>query len=638
MDMVFTLGLASLKALLLLTAAAGISLTLRGRPARLRAVVWGTALVGSLLIPAASVVMPTVPVVVPIGMSAPTTSATVPGSTELSHRSQAGSGSIGRVTPNATSIEPSRSSSWRAPDLGITVVALWAAVAFALFGRQGGGHWQMIQIIRRAAPIEDPAVLDRVDDIRTEVGCKPRIRLVASPEIGIPAVFGFLRPTVILPTHFDAWLEDRLTAVLQHELIHVVRFDWPIRVIARLACSVYWFNPLAWWAVRRLNIEQETACDEEVLSLGSRASSYACHLLSIARTAVHRPALAVAGLEMARRSDLEERIMLLLNRTHHRRIGLAVILPAALLTAALVPAIAAVQPTEPERKASPALKSAMAEIRQVEERLDPHIARIEEIEIDMEPIIEEIEALEIEIDHEAIARIEVAMEPYLEKLAEIEIDMAPFHEQMEAIHERFETMTFHINDGTLEEVQHQIREQLEAHRAELENLHISMEPFQEQLEMLHEELEPLHDRIADLTQEQTDRILEQMELNEVVLDRQRAAMEQVHRELEPLHQELESMGARLDAALVSDVAAVLRSHLGPVTAPGTSYDEAAARIIDGGNIHTHDEVLELNASSSEVREILIDLFSSERVGTHEAFDRAIEAATNEASELRIDLQ
>ena len=74
------------------------------------------------------------------------------------------------------------------------------------------------------------------------------------------------------------------------------------------------------------------------------------------------------------------------------------------LTAALVPAIASVQPAEPERKASPALKSAMAEMREVEERIEPHIAEIEDIEVDMAPIIEEIEAMEAEIDHEAIAR------------------------------------------------------------------------------------------------------------------------------------------------------------------------------------------------------------------------------------------
>ena len=48
MNALAALGLGSLKVMLMLLVATGIALSLRQRPARLRAVVWGTALVGSL--------------------------------------------------------------------------------------------------------------------------------------------------------------------------------------------------------------------------------------------------------------------------------------------------------------------------------------------------------------------------------------------------------------------------------------------------------------------------------------------------------------------------------------------------------------------------------------------------------------
>jgi uncharacterized coiled-coil DUF342 family protein len=495
----------------------------------------------------------------------------------------------------------------------------------------------MARIIRRATPIDDPAVLDLVNDIRMDVGCQPRIHLVASSEIGVPAVFGVFRPTVVLPTHFNSWLEDRLTAVLQHELMHVVRFDWPMRITARLACSVYWFNPLAWWAVRRLDIEQEMACDEEVLSLGSRASSYACHLLGIARTAVHRPTLSVAGLEMARRSDLEERIMRLLNRTNHRRVGLAVILPAALLTAALVPAIAAVQPTEPgPRKASPELKAALADLEDAEQRMEPYIERITEQELEFHPPIDRIEALEIEIDEEAMARIEAQMAPILAQIKSLEIDMEPLHEKLEAMHESFESMELHIEDGTYEDIQRQIHEQMEAHHVQFESIHVDMAPFHDQLEDLHAQLEPLHEKIEVLhletlpSQEEMERIHEEMEpLHE--------EMERIHEEMKPFHEEMERLGERIEGALVGDVADVIRSHLGPVTGPGGPFDEAAARIIDEGNLRINDEIVRLHASPRETREILRDLFGSLRVGTQDAFDRALDAAVSDVSNLELNI-
>ena len=44
---------------------------------------------------------------------------------------------------------------------------------------------------------------------------------------------------------------------------------------ARAACALYWFNPLLWWAVRRLEVESELACDDRVLAAGVRRSDYA---------------------------------------------------------------------------------------------------------------------------------------------------------------------------------------------------------------------------------------------------------------------------------------------------------------------------------------------------------------------------
>ena len=490
-------------------------------------------------------------------------------------------------------------------------------------------------IIRRARPVTDDSLLDLAADVCAQIGCRRRVRLVTSSELDIPAVSGIFRPVVILPIHSRTWLEDRFTAVLQHELIHVLRFDWPIRMAARLACAIYWFNPLVWWAKRRLDLEQEMACDEEVLSLGSRASSYACHLLGIARTTIHRPTLAVAGLEMARRSDLEERIMRILKRSKHRKVGLAAILPAAILTAALVPAIAAVQPTEPgPRPASPELKAALAEMEEAEERIQPYIDRITDHEIDIQPHLARIEAMEIEIDHEAMARIEAEMEPILAQIEAIHIDMEPMHAQMEAMQESLESLELHIEDGTLEEIQEQIQEQMEAHHSQLESVHIDTESYHEQMEALHKQLEPLHEQIEAIhleaipTHEEIERIHADMEpFHE--------EMERLHDEMEPFHEKMELMGEKIEAAIQNDVADVLRSHLGAVTGPTAPFDEAAARIVEDSDIHIDDDVLELDVSRREAREILSDLFTPSRIGTQDAFDAALEAAVDKVSDLEI---
>jgi beta-lactamase regulating signal transducer with metallopeptidase domain/predicted nucleic acid-binding Zn-ribbon protein len=623
-----------LKALVLLGVAAGLSVVLRGRSARLRAVIWGTALVGSLLIPALSVVVPAMPIEVPVqlaGLSPET--ATRPEPVVEAARGRQWAPTTPDMTPRVT--HSSAGAGLPLPSAESVLLVVWGAGALLFLLHHEAGVRRMFQIIRRGRTVRDPRWLELVDEVRHQVGCRQRVRLVISPELDIPAMFGVLRPVVLLPAHADTWIDERRMAVLQHELVHVVRLDWPVRVIARVTRAVYWFNPLAWWAVRRLDLEQEMACDEEVLSLGSRASSYACHLLGIARTAVFRPAVAIAGIEMARRSNLEERIMRILERSKHRKVGLAVILPAAVLTAALVPAIAAVQPAEPgPRTASPELKAAMEDMERAEEKIEPYIEKITRQELDLHPHIERIEAIEAEIDEEAIARIEAEMEPILAEIEALEIDMGPLHDQIDAMTDELHSMEFHIEDGTLEEVQFQIQEQMAEFHEQMGSIHLDLEPFHEQMEALHEQLEPMMEKIHAIHAESVPSH-EEMERIHAEMEPFHEEMERIHQEMEPLEEELERMGERVEQAIQGDVADVLRSHLGPVTGPGAPYREAAARIVDDAHIHISNGLLELDASKREVQEILTDLFAPSRIGTQNAFDHAVQAAVEEVCDLEI---
>jgi uncharacterized coiled-coil DUF342 family protein len=313
-----------------------------------------------------------------------------------------------------------------------------------------------------------------------------------------------------------------------------------------------------------------------------------------------------------------------------------VILPAAILTAALVPAIAAVQPTEPgPREASPELKDAMAEMREAEKKLEPYIARITAREIEMEPILEKIEDIEIDIDHSAFDAIHAQMEPILAQIKDVKIDMEPYHEQMEAFAEAMGSMTFHIEDGTMDEIHKQIEEQMREVHINMESIHIDMDAYHDQLEALHEQLEPMHEEISRMARENMPSHEEIERLHAEALEPMQEELERIHREIGPLHEEVELMGERIERAIQNDLAAVLRSHLGSVTSPAAPFSEAAARIVEESNIHIDDDVLELDVSRREAREILADLFSPSRIGTQAAFDAALEAAVDDISDLEI---
>jgi hypothetical protein len=134
-------------------------------------------------------------------------------------------------------------------------------------------------------------------------------------------------PVVLLPLEAASWSSSRLDAVLMHEFAHVKRFDYLTQFLARLACALLWFHPLAWYAARRLRVERESACDDLVVRAGSRPSEYASHLLDIARACHAAPLASQASLPMARQSDVGRRLRAVLD-AHRSRAGVS---PAAAL-------------------------------------------------------------------------------------------------------------------------------------------------------------------------------------------------------------------------------------------------------------------------------------------------------------------
>jgi TonB family protein len=117
----------------------------------------------------------------------------------------------------------------------------------------------------------------------------------------------------------DGWADDRLRAVLLHELAHVQRGDWPALMIAEALRAIDWMNPLTWIAARRLRAESELACDDLVLSSGLPAHEYAAHLLEMVRLvgADHRR----TAQAMARPTGIERRVEAMLNRHVNRTPG-----------------------------------------------------------------------------------------------------------------------------------------------------------------------------------------------------------------------------------------------------------------------------------------------------------------------------
>ena len=137
--------------------------------------------------------------------------------------------------------------------------------------------------------------------------------------VTVPMVWGLFRPVILLPADADEWEPERQRAVLLHELAHIQRQDWLLQTIAQITCAVYWFNPLLWFAVRRMQAEAEQACDDHVLNAGYQSTAYAQYLLDIVRNIKALRSAWRATVAMARSSNIEGRLRTILAKHCNRR-------------------------------------------------------------------------------------------------------------------------------------------------------------------------------------------------------------------------------------------------------------------------------------------------------------------------------
>lgn len=104
----------------------------------------------------------------------------------------------------------------------------------------------------------------------------PTARILVLDHVGAPHARGALRPTIVLPIQLLERLEmEELAAVLVHENAHLRRRDPLRRVLYRAALVSWWFYPLTWFVLRRLNRATEMACDETVIRAGFAPATYA---------------------------------------------------------------------------------------------------------------------------------------------------------------------------------------------------------------------------------------------------------------------------------------------------------------------------------------------------------------------------
>ena len=351
---------AAAKGFLLMVLAGVASVAMRRASAASRHLVWVLALAGLILLPALSVLMPKwqLPILPARETSATTETAQVPPPSwrrpvvsdavapdafypvretagAVSAPAEVGAASVDEspVASGAVRLSPA-----------MVLMAVWLFGALMASAPLAIGLGTVGAMVRRARPFDGAEWDALIHELSASLALRRTVRVLRAPEGEMPMAAGLVRPTILLPAESGEWPDEKRRAVLLHELAHARRRDCLTHAIGRVAAALHWFNPLAWLALRLLCVERERACDDLVLAAGERPTAYADHLLDIARTMHAGTLTSAAAITMARKSQLEGRLVAVLDPLRNRRTVTVSGIVAGLLAMLVVgAALAAVQ-------------------------------------------------------------------------------------------------------------------------------------------------------------------------------------------------------------------------------------------------------------------------------------------------------
>ncbi|MES2594334.1 MAG: M56 family metallopeptidase [Verrucomicrobiota bacterium] len=201
-------------------------------------------------------------------------------------------------------------------------------------------HLRLVARLRRDASPAPPGITCVLNEACILAGISRLPRLMVTDAIRSPALFGVLSPAILLPREMVHENDPAaLKLVFLHELAHLRRQDLWAQIVTSIIIALHWFNPVVWWAARRMRAEAEMAADARALACTDSAEvhRFGTVLLGFASRATSGwmlwlAAATVLGISESKH-DLRRRIEALKDIARGRRTRWIIGLSAFLLLA-----------------------------------------------------------------------------------------------------------------------------------------------------------------------------------------------------------------------------------------------------------------------------------------------------------------
>lgn len=219
-----------------------------------------------------------------------------PGAVPVSDLAHAPGQAASQVGAQAPAMPVEAVASTAADMLPLALFLFWVGGAVAMAILLVRAERSARNTIAMAEPAENPLLGQLVDAWAKRFGISRHVRVLVTQEATAPFTAGVLRPVIVLPRKLLNRLDAvEMSAVIGHEMSHIRSFDAAWRMVERALLVVFFFHPMVWMAVRRIDTAREAACDVSAASSGVvGCNAYAKSLLAALKAFRIEPEMAFA--------------------------------------------------------------------------------------------------------------------------------------------------------------------------------------------------------------------------------------------------------------------------------------------------------------------------------------------------------
>ena len=148
----------------------------------------------------------------------------------------------------------------KAEDISVWMI-VWLAGAILCMGFFVISYIKCCREFRFSLPVEN----DSLEEWKKNHPLRRRLSIRQTEAIAAPLSYGVIHPVILMPKHTEWENTPQLRCVLEHEYVHIRRFDLLAKLAVIAAVCIHWFNPLAWVMYILFNRDLEVSCDETVV-------------------------------------------------------------------------------------------------------------------------------------------------------------------------------------------------------------------------------------------------------------------------------------------------------------------------------------------------------------------------------------